>query len=151
MFRPNTKYLHPPIIIRSFLLSWLIAVTIEYFISPGSLYDLSTIAAMQLIRVIALTFILTALFLWCNTRFACSGLRWSFPEVIFILSAVSLSLSYTPAFLFGCIILFFITLYYALRGWNSDPLPCSYNQHEPRVYAWIVAVIAIAFFISPLI
>lgn len=147
MFRPNTKYLHPPIIIRSFLLSWLIAVTIEYFISPGSLYDLSTIAAMQLIRVIALTFILTALFLWCNTRFACSGLRWSFPEVIFILSAVSLSLSYTPAFLFGCIILFFITLYYALRGWNSDPLPCSYNQHEPRVYAWIVAVIAIAFFL----
>jgi len=147
MIQHNAKHFHPPAIISTLLLSWLFAVTIEYFLKPGPLYDLSTVAGMNLSHVLIFTFGLMSVLLWVKTRLSHAPLRWMFTVVVLLLCIASLSLSFTPAFLVSCVILVLISINYAIRGWNSDSLPCSYSENESKASIWIAAGIAILFFI----
>lgn len=147
MLQHNKKHYDPAVIIRALLLGWLTTVTIEYLLSSRHLDDLTTIAGMNLMRVILLTLVLTAVFLWCNMKIPIRLQRWLFPGVILLLCAASLIPSYQPVFLAGCGLLFLLAVFYAILGWKSDPASSSYAGPEPKIYRCIVAILAILFFI----
>jgi len=147
MVQYNAKRFNAAAIIRALFLSWLIAATIEYLLVPGPLNSLSVIAEMSLLRVISLTIGLSILFLWSNSRVSPLVQRWGVAIVALVLCAISLISSYTPLFMPGCIVLVIVLLNYAVRGWNSDPLPALLSKNESVVCRWLTAGVALTFFL----
>ena len=143
--------LRPRELIRWFLISWLLAVFIEYLLLPAALRDLSGLEGlgqMSLVRVLAITGIGTGILALLSALLPIRALsRWSFPALFAFLAVTGLSAAWTLPFLGICVLAFGVLLVYALRGWNSRPEPLRQAQRVHPAYLWCTAAIALGFFL----
>ncbi len=116
-----------PALLGKFILSWLLAVALEVILLPAELRSLAALdglAAMSLGRVITVTLLVTAALLilsaFVNTKWI---ERVGIPAAFALLAGVSLDSSFTKPFLWLCILLAVLLLYYCVKGWNGSPEP----------------------------
>ncbi len=136
---------------RKLILAWLFAVTVEVFLLPGALRDLTGLdglAAMSLGRVILITFGGTAV-LYVLSRFINTSRaeQVGIPVVFAVLAALSLSASYTGAFLGICVLLLLLLLWYGGKGWNGDAAPDPVTKKDGRLFPIITAVLGVLLFL----
>ena len=142
---------------RHLILSWLLAVTVEYLRLPAiirSLDDLDGLPYMSLSRVIGST-CLTYLFLWLLGHFFSTKIveRWCMTAVFAVLASASIISSPTWPFFLLCTLVLVGLVIYSLFGWNSSKkcLSCHRLAEKPLrsrpVFGWITAILALAFFL----
>ena len=137
--------------IRRLLLAWLTAITVEYFLLPAQLRDLSGLdglARMAFPRIVVLGIVMTVA-LWCLSHFwrAENWERWLILAVFSILSLGCLWISATWPFLVWCLLCFLILTMYAVAGWNGRPEAYPKQNVVCGAYYWITAAISILFFL----
>ena len=142
---------------RHLILSWLLAVTVEYLRLPTvirSLDGLDGLPYMSLSRIIG-SICLTYLFLWLLGHFFSTKIveRWCMTAVFAILAATSiLSSPSWPFFLFCTLVLVGLVIY-SLFGWNFSRKHSSCRCLTKKtlrsrpVFGWITAILALAFFV----
>ena len=140
-----------PSLVRHIILSWLMAVLIEYFILPSELRDLSRLdglAQMSFIRVIGITFGITLLFagisIWVNTRMA---ERWSIVTAFAIITLMALFASFTWSFLAVCCFVLVILIVFGIYGWDKSKESIAEPKKAHRAYLWITAGLSVVFFL----
>ena len=137
--------------IRTFLLAWLMAATVEYFVLPTDLRGLDGLlapAAMSLGRVLALTLGLGALLLIAQRFLNLQKvMRWMMAAVFGMLAGMSLTVSFTWAFLAACIGVMLVLVVYATTGWNGEKPGRKTPRMESPVYPVAAGVAALAFFL----
>jgi len=133
--------------LRHSILSWLIAVAIEYLILPARLRELSALdglAQMSFVRVIgitcAFTILLTAISFFINIRMT---ERWGIVAVFAILAAMALCASFTWQLFFACGLL----LTALALGRKKTPMPLSAPKKAHKAYVLITLGLAAAFFL----
>ncbi len=152
---PTTKKLRPfhaPELARQILVSWLLAVLVEYLLLPGelrSLGGLEGLAQMSLPRVLFITLSGTALF-FAAARFSKGTAleRWGMTAVFAFVAGLALAASFSWAFLAVCLLILAGLVVYGLRGWDSSPEPVSPEKEAScKSCKWITLALAVAFFL----
>ena len=140
-----------PSLLRHVILSWLLAVVIEYFILPSELRDLSKLdglAQMSFDRVIGFTcgiaVLLTGISFFVKTR---EIERWCIVAVFAVLAITALCVSATWAFLAVCILILVILAVFGIYGWDKTPEPAVKPKKVHRAYIWITVGLSAAFFL----
>lgn len=138
-------------VFRIILLSWLLAVTIEYWLLPESLRTLSNLnglAQMSFPRVLVVTAAGMILLLGI-ARFTHTAApeRWALAGVFIFLAISVLRFSFSWAFLGVCILIAAGLGVYAFRGWDKSPEPIGNPQKASSVCLWITAGLAGLFFL----
>ncbi len=140
-----------PDMARHILLSWLIAVTIEYFLLPETLRNMSGLDGlreMSFSRVLLITAVLTCLFTGLSCYFRTRKIeRWAFLPVFGLLVYGAVKASGAAAFLGVCLLILAAMLTYALRGWNKKPERMGRNQKVHWVWPVATAGLAVGFFL----
>ena len=138
-------------IIRRMLLSWLLAVTVEYGLLPGGLRDLTGLeglAQMSLPRVMGLTCGIAVLLTGSSFFFRSGKLeRWSAAAVFAVLAVTALGASFSWAFLAACGSVLGSLVVFALYGWDKTPEPAARPPKASKACLWGTAVLAGAFFL----
>ncbi len=137
--------------VRQIILSWLLAVALEYLCLPGSLRGLETmdgLAQMSFVRVIAVacgcSVLLTGISRLADTAWA---ERWAMVGVFCILSAAALRASFTWAFLAVCVLLLAVLIGYGIWGWDSSPEPVPQPKKARKIWLWITVGLSGGFFL----
>ncbi len=147
----NSRQAELPGIVRRVILSWLLAVTIEYLILPTNLRDLGELdglAAMSFSRVMitagGLTVLLTGL-----SHFAKADRleRRGIPAVFGALAITALHDSFTWAFLGICLLLFGILVGFRIFGWDRSPETAVKPRKAEKSWLWITVGVSAAFFL----
>lgn len=140
-----------PDLIRHILVSWILAVAVEWFLLPTALHDLAGLeglSQMSFLRVVLITLTGTAglsvLSLWCNTL---PAERCGLVLMFIMFSVSALISSFTWAFLGACILIGLVLLEFCLRGWNCKPERRIKQEKPRRVWAWITAILPVVFFL----
>lgn len=138
-------------LIRQVLLAWIVAVAIEYALLPQQLRSLAALeglAQMSFTRVLGLTGGITVL-LFMLSRFVKTALveRWGIVVAFAALAFSALQVSYTMAFLVVCLVVGAILAVYGIYGWDASPEPKAVTEKTDKVYLWITAGLATAFFL----
>ena len=140
-----------PSLLRHVILSWLLAVVIEYFILPSELRDLSILdglAQMSFVRVIGITcgitVLLTAISFFIKTK---KIERWCIVAAFAVLAIAALRVSFTWAFLAVCILVLAILAVFGIYGWNKTPEPAIEPKKAHKAYIWITVGLSAAFFL----
>lgn len=138
-------------VFRSVLLSWLLAVVMEYLRLPGVLRDLAGLdglAQMSLIRVIAVAcggiLLLSVISRFVNPA---KVERWAMVGVFGILAIAALRASFTWAFLAVCILVLIFLVVFGFCGWDGQPEPAAKPKQAHRIWLWITVGLSIAFFL----
>lgn len=138
-------------LLRRFILSWLIAVVIEYFILPSDLRNLTELdglAQMSLVRVIGITccvaFFLTGISLFVKSRIA---ERWGIVIALIPLAVVGLLASFTWPFLVVCGLMLILATSFAIFGWEKNPLPRIEPKRAHKAYLWVTVGLSVLFFL----
>lgn len=138
-------------LLRRIILSWLVAVLIEYFILPSELRDLAKLdglAQMSLVRIVGITcgivLLLTALSFFVKTQFA---ERWGMVAAFALLTVGGLIASFTWSFLAVCGIVLILLVVFGILGWEKTPLPRVEPPRAHKAYIWITASLSVAFFL----
>ncbi|MBQ1371653.1 MAG: hypothetical protein IIY70_01860, partial [Oscillospiraceae bacterium] len=155
----QTEYSVPKLI-RRLLLSWIFAFTLEFFLLPASLRDLSGLkglAGMSLPRILIVTLaglaVLTAAEYLGRGKHATSRQgqlqveRWAMVGLLLVNVVLSLLASFTWAFLGGCALLLGIAAVYARRGWQNVPPPQPIRQTESKRWLRLLVGGSLAFFL----
>lgn len=148
----DTKKKHfVPDMVRHILLSWLLAVTIEYLLLPGTLHnldDLSGLAQMSLIRVVVITLFGTAM-LTLLSHYKKIGTieRWGMVGIFAILAACTMSASFSWAYLVVCILLLIVLFVFGRYGWDSSPEPQTDVMQDRKSCIWLTVGITVLFFL----
>lgn len=137
--------------IRQVLLSWLLAATIEYFLLPAGLRDLSGLdglAQMSLIRAVGIA-CGSMILLYVLSRFAntVKAQRWALVVLFGILVIAAVGSSFTWGFLAVCLLILILLMGFAVLGWNEQPEPAMTPKKSPKAYLWITAGLSIVFFL----
>lgn len=152
--------------VRRVLTAWLAAAALEYVLLPGPLRDLegqAGLRAMSLLRLGLVTAAGIALQAGIGLLFQRGGARlpkgparfvrpglagrlW-LPLTFGLLAALALSASFSPALLGGCLLIFLLLAYYALRGWEESPEPGARPEKPKRIWGWLTALAALVFFV----
>ncbi len=137
--------------IRRALLSWLLAVTLEWLLLPGavrSLAGLQAPAEMSFARVAAVTCgllgMLTVLSRFADTE---KAERWGIGFAFGILAVSSLRASFSLAFLAACGLILTLLVQFGRKGWEKRPETHAVAGKESRAYLWIAVGMAVAFFL----
>ena len=137
--------------LRRIILSWLIAVVIEYFILPSELRNLAELeglAQMSLVRVIGFTgvvaFLLTGISLFVRTR---STERLGVVAAFAVLALAGLLSSFSWAFLAVCVVVLILLLGFGLYGWDKTKESIVGPQKAHKAYIWITAGLTLLFFL----
>jgi len=140
-------------VLRRIILSWLIAVVIEYYLLPDGLRDLAKLeglAQMSLGRILGITCGVTAL-LTGISLFTGSGEtdRLGVPVAFALLAVAALRVSFTWPFLIICVAVFLHLVVFGLLGTNLEPLPVSHrSRREERTASfWITVGLSVGFFL----
>lgn len=140
-----------PDLIRHILVSWILAVAVEWFLLPMALHDLAGLEGleqMSFLRVVLITLTGTAglsvLSLWCNTL---PAERCGLVLMFIVFSVSALISSFTRAFLGACILIDLVLLVFCLRGWDYNPERRIEQKKSRRVWAWIMVILSIVFFL----
>ena len=138
-------------IVRHLLLSWLIAVLIEYIALPNHLRDLSGLGGftqMSLGRVMGVTCLLMLLFtiisMWITFP---KAERWCIVVVFAAFAVTALLVSFSWSFLAVCCLLLSILTVYASLGWKKEPETVPTQEKAHRSFLWITVVMAVMFFL----
>ena len=125
-------------IVRHIILSWLMAVLIEYFILPSGLRDLAKLdglVQMSFGRVIGITcgiaVLLTGISCFVKTRIV---ERWCIVAVFAALAITALRTSATWAFLAVCVLVLAILTVFGVYGWDKTPEPVAEPKKVHRAY-----------------
>lgn len=136
-----------PSLVRRGLLSWLTAVTAEYFLLPTALKALHTldcIASMSSVRVLLIfTAAFTAFSLWNKPKLE----RWFMSGIFAVLAALSLSASFTWPFLICVCLILVGLLSFAFRGWNYAEPTQPLQSDSSKTCRTVTAVLAVLFFL----
>jgi uncharacterized membrane protein len=136
--------------VRHMLLSWLIAVTIEYFLLPFDLRNLSGLDGlrqMSFIRALLVTAVLTCLFTGLSCYFRTKMLeRWAFLPVFGLLVYGAVKASGAVAFLGVCLLILAAMAVYGLRGWHKKPEILGKTEKTHWLWPAVTGVLAIGFF-----
>ena len=140
-----------PGLVCHIVLSWLLAVVIEYFILPNDLRDLSKLdglAQMSFLRVIGITcgiaVLLTVISCFVKTQ---AFERWGIVSVFAVLALAALRASVSWAFLTVCALILVILAIYGIYGWDKSPEPVMEPKKAHKAHFWITAILSIAFFL----
>jgi len=134
-----------PDLVRLLAAGWLFAVAVEFCLLPRSLWSqeaLAGTAAVNPLRML-LTGAAAALALWRFPRLQ----RWSLPVTFGAACLFGLIGSFSWGFLGICLLVEGILVVFALRGWNSDPVPRPSPRKAKGVWVWITAAGALGFFL----
>ena len=144
----NTKQ-HAARLIRHLLLAWLTAAAAQWLLLPGqqkSLEGLQSLASMSFPGLLLVTGIVLVLlegvFYWRKRDAA----RWMLLAAFTVLSAAALAASFTWPLLAACVLLFGMLFVYALRGWDSSPMP-EKSRAEALPAVGLTAILAVGFFL----
>lgn len=137
-------------LIRHLLLSWLIAVAVEWLCLPTGLQDtlsLNGIASMSFSRLMCVTAGSTVI-LWAITRFLPiqKAQRWMIVAAFSLLSAIALICNFTWALLVFCVLLLAILVVYAIKGFDNSPETVSQDTQTHWAFPLVVGVLAVSFF-----
>lgn len=142
----------PAALLRRGILAWLTAVTLEYWLLPASLRDLSGLdgtAQMSAARIIAVAcgvfLLLTAL----SFRFRMERVeRAAVAAMLAALAFAALRASFSWALLGACLIALAAALVYAFFGWDSTPEPISLAPaREKKRFRLVMLGLCAAFFL----
>ena len=140
-----------PSFFRHVILSWLLAVVIEYFILPSELRDLAKLdglAQMSFVRVIGITCGIAVLLTGISFFFKTTKMeRWCIIAVFAVLAITALRVSATWAFLTVCILVLVILAVFGIYGWDKKPEPVTEPKEEHSAYIWITVGLSAAFFL----
>ncbi len=138
-------------LVRHLLLSWLLAVTIEYLILPlgaHHLADLSGLAQMSLVRIAIATILGAVMLTVLSYRKGGIGAQKLCMAGIFAVFAfASLCFSFTWAYLAVCLLIFAALVFYVRYGWDSSPEPEAIIIPKHSVYLWVTAGLTFLFFL----
>ncbi len=138
-------------LLRQILLSWLTAVTMEYFSLPEAQRGIATLeglAQMSLGRVLLMTFGLTAV-LFALARFwdLAKIERWSLVGIFAVLCCGVLKASFLQSFVIACVLMIFGFVCYGSYGWDSSPEPEVIAKKSHPVFLWLTVALGIGFFL----
>jgi len=138
-------------LLRHIILSWLVAVLIEYFILPSELRDLAKLdglAQMSLVRIAGIAcgivLLLTALSLFARTRLV---ERWGMVAAFALLAVAGLIASFTWPFLVVCGLVLILLVGFGIFGWDKSPLPRVESSRAHKAYIWITVGLSVVFFL----
>lgn len=130
-------------LLRLFLAVWLMSVTVEWlFLFPLDLSEAESTLRVKPWRMVLVGFLSCPL-LWFYPKLQ----RWVFPAAFGLSGILALACSFSWPFLALCLLMEAIFLIYALRGWNSSPLPRYRIQRAKPIWGWITAFLALVFFL----
>lgn len=130
-------------LLRLFLAGWLLAVAVEWmFLFPAKLSGLDSTVQTQPWRLVLVGFA-GCLVLGFFPKWQ----RWVFPTAFGLSGILALVSSFSWPFLGLCLLVEVILLIYALKGWNSRPLPHYPARRAKPSWGWITAFLALAFFL----
>ncbi len=138
--------------IRRLLLAWLCAVTLEYLLLPGparALSGLDGVAQMSAGRMALVAGVVLAL-QWAVSAFLpAEAARWTLFTMAAVLAVLSLTASFSWAFLAAWVLVLAVLAVYGCCGWENRPVKmmAAAPVRERRGWAWITAVGALAFFL----
>ncbi|MBO5227792.1 MAG: DUF2079 domain-containing protein [Lachnospiraceae bacterium] len=141
-------------LIRHLFTAWLFAITVEYFILPKELRNLTNLTGlnqMSIIRVIIITLIAACILTATNHFFTNSDivLKW-LPTCIFsALTIAVLKSSFSWTLLMTCSLIIVILVMYGLYGWDNSPLSVANANPTTtnKTYLCITFGMSIAFFL----
>ena len=140
-----------PSLFRHVILSWLLAVVIEYFILPSELRDLAKLdglAQMSFVRVIGITCGIAVLLTGISFFFKTTKMeRWCIVAVFAVLAITALRASATWAFLVVCLLVLAVLVVFGIYGWDKTPEPVVEPKKAHRAYIWITVGLSAAFFL----
>ena len=140
-----------PSLIRHVILSWLLAVVIEYFILPNELRDLAKLdglAQMSFVRVIGITCGIAVLLTGISFLFKTKKTeRWCIVAAFAVLAIAALRASATWAFLVVCVLVVVILTVFGIYGWEKTPEPVAESKKAHRAYIWITVGLSVVFFL----
>lgn len=142
----------PAALLRRGILAWLTAVTLEYWLLPASLRDLSGLdgtAQMSAARIVAVACGVFLLLSAISFRFRTERVeRAALAAVFAVLAFAALYASFTWALLGACLIALAAALVYAFFGWNSAPEPMPpAPAREKKCYRRVMLGLCAAFFL----
>ena len=124
------------------LTAWLAASGIESLLAPGSLGELSTIAALSPLRMLAAAAVVFALLHAVPEVWA----RWLILPA-FTLSFGSLLISFTWPFFLAWLGILAILAFYAAKGWAHTPARPLTRPAEKPLFLWLSVGVGLAFFV----
>lgn len=138
-------------LVRKVLLSWLLAVAIEYLLLPGGLRDLGKLdglAQMSFLRVVVSTCVI-AILLLCLPRLKqmVRFERWCMVGAFGLLALIALCASFTWAFLGVCLLIMAIVTVFGICGWDSRREPEVEPKKAHKAFLWITVVLSAGFFL----
>lgn len=140
-----------PNLLRRLILSWLLAVTLTYWLVPASLRELSETAVLA--QMSTLRFCLFA-----GTGFVAFAVlsrffvtekaeRWIYAAVFPLYAITALCSSFSWTFLGVCVGIEMLLLLFSLQGWNAQPEPVAVPKHSHPVWLWITVCLSVLFFL----
>ena len=138
-------------LLRRMILSWLLAVVIEYFLLPGELRDLvklDGLTRMSLGRVIGVTIGFTAALTGIDC-FARTGTaeRWGIAAAFAVLAVTVLRSSFTWAFLAACAAVLVILAVFGIYGWDQTPEPAANPKKAGKACIYMTVGLSAGFFL----
>ena len=132
--------------IRKFLLAWLFAAALEYTLIPAPLTHLSAIGLMSLPRLLIITASVFTILILGHKFIAYRIERWCIIGCFLWLSVATLLTSFTPAYLFACLLITAVLICYALRGRNDRTSFDVKETTKSALWKWLTIVLAVSFF-----
>ncbi|MBQ9166834.1 MAG: DUF2079 domain-containing protein [Oscillospiraceae bacterium] len=138
-------------LIRRGILSWLVAVNVEYLRLPGELRQLEGLEGlgqMSFFRVIGVT-CGAAVLLWGISCFAKPAKyeRWGIVAGFAVLAGAALRASFTWAFLAVCALVLVILVVYGVGGWDRRTKTAATTVRARGVWLWITVGLSVVFFL----
>ena len=140
-----------PDFIRHVLLSWLLAVVVEYLLLPSELRDLADLdglAQMSFVRVIGITCGIAVLLTGISFLFKTRKIEhWCIVAAFAVLAIAALRASATWVFLVVCELVLVILAIFGIYGWEKKPEPVAEPKKAHIAYIWITAGLSAVFFL----
>ena len=116
-----------PSLVRHVILSWLLAVVIEYFILPSELRDLAKLvglAQMYFGRVVGIACGIAVLLIGISCFVKTRKIeRWCIVGTFAVFAIAALRVSATWAFLVVCVLVLAILAIFGIYGWEKKTEP----------------------------
>ncbi len=135
---------------RRVLLSWLLAVTVEFLRLPASLRRLEGLEALTQLSVIRTASLMCGCFLllWAASLFFDTRRteRWMIVGTFAVLSGVCLYAAFSPSLLCAVLLCLALTSVYAWKGAAAKTEPMTVSERGRRPALCLMAVFALVYF-----